>query len=212
MNALVVYDTMYGNTERIARAIAGRLGGARLIKAEEAETLAGQPCDLLIVGGPTERHAVSPAMRALLDDLPRGACQGTRAAAFDTRYRMSALLAGSAASWIAGRLKRAGASLVLPPEKFFIERDVPPQGEKAPPRAGAPGTRRGAARRRVGRDHSCPFGTDARAYGSGVSAPASPWSGTTSRSLHNVQRSSATPYDIRKSTVLFLLCVGVMGR
>ena len=130
MNALVVYDTMYGNTERIARAIAGRLGGARLIKAEEAETLAGQPCDLLIVGGPTQRHVVSPAMRALLDDLPRGACQGTRAAAFDTRYRMSALLAGSAASWIAGRLKRAGASLVLPPESFFIERDVPPQGEK----------------------------------------------------------------------------------
>jgi flavodoxin len=132
VNALIVYDSTYGNTERIARAIAGRLGGARLLKAAEAGTgnLADQPCDLLIVGGPTQRHAASPAMRALLEDLPRGACKGTRAAAFDTRYRTSSFLTGSAASWIAGRLKRAGASLVLPPESFFMERDAPPQGEK----------------------------------------------------------------------------------
>ena len=31
---------------------------------------------------------------------------------------------------IASRLKRAGARLVVPPESFFMERDVPPQGEK----------------------------------------------------------------------------------
>ena len=133
MNALIVYDSVYGNTARIACAIADGLGGARLIQAGEAGKtwpLAGHSYDLLVVGGPTQRHAVSPAMRALLEDLPRSACKGMPAAAFDTRYRMSAFLTGSAAAWIAGRLKRVGASLVLPPESFFMERDVPPEGEK----------------------------------------------------------------------------------
>jgi uncharacterized protein (DUF2384 family) len=51
-------------------------------------------------------------------------------AAFDTRYRMSQFLSGSAAVRIASRLKRAGAWLVVPPESFFIERDVSPKGEK----------------------------------------------------------------------------------
>ncbi len=134
MNVLIVYDSVYGNTERIARAIFGTLdgahGGARLLKAEEAATLVGQPCDLLIVGGPTQRHAASPAMRAFFENVPRGTYKGTQAAAFDTRYRMSAFLTGSAAEWIAGRLKRAGAALAVPPESFFIARDVPPEGEK----------------------------------------------------------------------------------
>ena len=40
------------------------------------------------------------------------------------------LLSGSAAARIESRLKRAGARLVVPPESFFMERDVPPQGEK----------------------------------------------------------------------------------
>src|SRR5690348_14874906 len=49
---------------------------------------------------------------------------------FLARYRMSQLLTGSAAARIASHLKKAGARLVVPPESFFMERDVPPQGEK----------------------------------------------------------------------------------
>jgi uncharacterized protein (DUF2384 family) len=43
---------------------------------------------------------------------------------------MSQFLSGSAAARIASRLKRAEAQLVVPPESFFMERDVPPRGEK----------------------------------------------------------------------------------
>ncbi len=46
------------------------------------------------------------------------------------RSRMSRFLSGSAAAGIANRLKREGARLVVPPESFFMECDVPPQGEK----------------------------------------------------------------------------------
>jgi len=130
MNALIVYDSTFGNTERIARAIAERLGSARLIRAEEAGALEPPEYDLLIVAGPTQRHGMSPAMQEWLERLQRGALKDVPAAAFDTRYRMSRLLSGSAAARTASRLKRAGARLVVPPESFFMERDVPPQGEK----------------------------------------------------------------------------------
>jgi flavodoxin len=130
MNALIVYDSKFGNTERIARAIGGRLGTARLIRAEEASALGRLECDLLIVAGPTQRHGASPAMQAWLERLPRGMLKDVSATTFDTRYRMSQLLSGSVAARIESRLKRAGARLVVPPESFFMERDVPPQGEK----------------------------------------------------------------------------------
>ena len=39
MNVLIVYDSQFGNTERIARAIAQRLGSAQLLRAEEADAL-----------------------------------------------------------------------------------------------------------------------------------------------------------------------------
>ncbi len=130
MNALIVYDSKFGNTERIARVVAERLGSARLIRAEEAGALGRTECDLLIVAGPTQRQGVSPALREWLERIPRGALKDVPAAAFDTRYRMSQFLSGSAAARIASRLKRAGARLVVPLESFFMERDVPPQGEK----------------------------------------------------------------------------------
>jgi hypothetical protein len=43
---------------------------------------------------------------------------------------MSQFLSGSAAARISSRLKRAGERLVVPPESFFMERDVPLKGEK----------------------------------------------------------------------------------
>lgn len=130
MNILIVYDSQFGNTERIAQAIAARLGTARLLRVEEADALNFSSCDLLIAAGPTQRQKTSPAMRAWLERLPRRSLKDIPAATFDTRYRMSRFLTGSAAERIASRLKHAGARLVVPPESFFMERDVPPQGEK----------------------------------------------------------------------------------
>ena len=86
--------------------------------------------DLLLVGGPTQRHGLSPTLRAFLDALPRGSLRGVGAATFDTRYHMTALLSGSAAGQVAGSLRRTGCHLVAAPESFFMERDVPPKGEK----------------------------------------------------------------------------------
>ena len=133
MNCLLVYDTVYGNTEQVARAIATALMPAhsvRVIKADQIAELDTASIDLLIVGGPTQRHRMSPNIAAMLKATPRGTLKGVKVAAFDTRYRLAAWLSGSAASGIARYLLRLGGSLKISPESFFIERDAPPQGEK----------------------------------------------------------------------------------
>ena len=124
MRALVVYDSIVGNTEAIARAIAVRLeatGPVRLSAAADAVPLHVAGVDLLVVGGPTHRHGVSEAMQTFLDGVPRGALRGMAAAAFDTRYPGARWLTGSAAVEIARVLKKKGARLVAGPESFFMQ-------------------------------------------------------------------------------------------
>jgi flavodoxin I len=133
MNCLVVYDSVYGNTEQVARAIATALTPSHsvcLTKADEIASLDAASIDLLFVGGPTQRHGMSPPITAVLKATPRGTLNGVKVAAFDTRYRMAAWLTGSAASGIARQLRNLGGALQISPESFFIERDQPPEGEK----------------------------------------------------------------------------------
>jgi flavodoxin len=133
MLTVVVYDSSFGNTAKVARAIAsgaGTPGSVRVMSAAEATAPFSERPDLLLVGGPTQRHRLSPMLRNFLDALPRGSLKGVQAASFDTRYRMTALLSGSAAGEAAGRLRKAGCRLIAPPEGFFMERDLPPKGEK----------------------------------------------------------------------------------
>jgi flavodoxin len=133
MQAVVVFDTQFGNTEQVARAIAQGLAGygsVDLLVASEAMGRPEVPPDLLLIGGPTQRHGMSPALRAYVEALPRDGLRNARVALFDTRYRMAPLLAGSAAKDAAGRLRRSGCRLIAAPESFFIERDRPPDGAK----------------------------------------------------------------------------------
>ena len=133
MNALIFFDSRYGNTEQVARSMAEALRSAvsvRLEKVDQASTLDAQGIDLLIVGGPTHRHKASATLQAILESAPRQGLKGVKAAAFDTRYRMAAWLSGSAAKRIARQLRKLGARVIAPPESFFMERDVPPKGQK----------------------------------------------------------------------------------
>ena len=123
MNTLIIYDSIFGNTEQIARAMADKLkdhGLVVVVPASEAGSFKLIEADLVLIGGPTQRHTVSPAIRAFLESMPHRALRGLGAAAFDTRYHMSSWASGSAASRIASKLKRAGAALILPPESFFV--------------------------------------------------------------------------------------------
>jgi flavodoxin len=133
MNVLIVYDTVHGNTQQLAEAMASALEPTTSVHLERAGSLARidpTGVDLLIVGGPTHRQRMSAPLASLLEAIPRKSLQDVRAAAFDTRYRMAAWLTGSAARRIARQLQKRGARLPAPPESFFMERDVPPKGQK----------------------------------------------------------------------------------
>jgi flavodoxin len=133
MKTLVIYDSQFGNTERLAHMMAQRLGASAPLWAADGAAKAAlqqHDWDLLVIGAPTQNHTVSHTMRALLQGVPHGALEGARVAVFDTRYHMASLLSGSAAEWVSAHLQRAGAALVVAPESFFVERETPPPGEK----------------------------------------------------------------------------------
>ena len=128
MQVLVVYDSKFGNTERIARTIANVLAeraSVRLISAGEGP-LDVEGIDVMVVGGPTHAHGISAALRAALDAVPREALKGINAAAFDTRFQLPRFLVGGAAIHVARRLRRRGAELVVSPQSFFVAKTEGP--------------------------------------------------------------------------------------
>lgn len=123
MNALIVYDSQYGNTERIAQAIVEALlmvGDARAIRVETAFSDELEDMDMLILGSPTHNWRPTTAMRALMRGLSAERLHGLKAACFDTRLNQWRWLTGSAADHMAKGLHGKGASLLAPSESFFV--------------------------------------------------------------------------------------------
>src|SRR5260370_13208593 len=107
MNTLIMYDSTFGNTEHLARAMADELahyGTVRLLRVPEGGVFERGEADVLLVGGPTQRHGTSLAMRAFLESMPPHTLHALAAAAFDTRYHMSAWKSTSAPPRIPNRL------------------------------------------------------------------------------------------------------------
>lgn len=139
MKALVIYDSAYGNTAQIARAIGDALGSpADVATLQVGEVTPDQlsGLELLIVGSPTQRFSATPAISGFLKSLPEHALRGVKVAAFDTRFTrehmksvssvlsFSAGLVGDsayAAKSIASALKKKGSALVTPPEGFYVK-------------------------------------------------------------------------------------------
>jgi hypothetical protein len=147
MRALVVYESMYGNTHVVAGNIADGLRGTYEVTvvpvaSATADLIAGT--DLLVIGAPTHMHglptassrqlarkaAAKPesgltldpdadgtALRDWLGGLARGHAQ---AAAFDTRLDGPAMFTGRASRGISRLLKRHGYLLIAPPESFVV--------------------------------------------------------------------------------------------
>jgi hypothetical protein len=164
MSAIVVYESIYGNTRAVAKAVAEGLGDAALLSVSDA--MAGlQPTEILVVGGPTHMHGLSsarsrrmaveaaqedgtptvepgaadgPGLRTWLRQLAWA--DGARAASFDTRLDKAPLLTGVAARGIARRLERRGYD-VLGSESFRVEDAEGPLADGELERARAWGAR-----------------------------------------------------------------------
>jgi hypothetical protein len=138
MKAVVVYESHWGNTEAVARAIADGIGeGTAVLTTDEASPAAVEDVDLLVAGAPVMafrlpqegmrdsiegagRKADKPAdvghpfMRTWLETLPRGNGAG---AAFETRMRWSP---GSATGAIERGLRESGYRTVARPGRFIV--------------------------------------------------------------------------------------------
>jgi flavodoxin I len=140
MRALVVYDSLYGNTEEIAKAIGGAITGGevRVLRAGEVGPPELENISLLVVGSPTQGGRAMPAIKDFLDRVSKGEINGLDAAAFDTRFssKMTKIF-GYAAGKIAASLKSKGANLVAEPEGFFVDDKEGPLKEGELERAAA---------------------------------------------------------------------------
>jgi flavorubredoxin len=128
MESLVVCDSRFGNTKKVAEAVAEGLrshGPVRLLALDRLLSQDLGTVDMLFVGGPTQAHGISPRMRQFLDALKIRPATGSVAVTFDTRYRMPKAISGSAAKAIARRLRRMGVRIFAPPESFFVTREGP---------------------------------------------------------------------------------------
>jgi flavodoxin len=131
MQALVIFDSVFGNTEKVARAIGSALGADVPVKSIGAVTQADlNGVDTLLVGSPTRGFKPTPAVTDFLAALPAGALNGVRAAAFDTRipldsiknpiFRLIVKKGGYAVPIIEKALSDKGAVLAIPGDGFIV--------------------------------------------------------------------------------------------
>lgn len=123
MKIIVVYDSLYGNTEEIARAIGGAItGDVRVLRAGAVQPSEVESVDLLIIGSPTQGGRATPAIQEFLGRISEAAIKGIDIATFDTRIAQKWVgIFGYAAGRIASNLKEKGGTLVAPPEGFFVK-------------------------------------------------------------------------------------------
>jgi len=137
MHAVVVYESFWGNTAAIARAIAEGIGpGATAMTTDEATAEVVAHADMIVAGAPVlgfrlptdeirdelyhesgaprPADTLHPSMRAWLEGVPAGQ---TPIAAFETRFRFSP---GGAIGTITRELERAGYRPVTKGHKFLV--------------------------------------------------------------------------------------------
>ena len=147
MRAVIVYESMYGNTHLVADAVADGLASVYqvdVVPVVRADPQVIDGADLVVVGGPTHAHGMTrastrqaaiadahtpdsplsvdpdaegPGLREWFDALPS---LPTFGAAFDTRVDLPSVLTGRASKAIARRLRQHGLTLLVEPESFLV--------------------------------------------------------------------------------------------
>ena len=149
MRVVIAYESMYGNTHRVADAIASGFGDDHDVTVEPINSVdaTDSTIDVLIIGAPTHAHglprtgsrraavdgahtkyeehqvdasATEPGVREWLQRLPERISVCT--GAFDTRFRPPGWLVGHPAAKINRTMHRRGATVLAPPASFFVDK------------------------------------------------------------------------------------------
>ncbi|MGC5223876.1 flavodoxin family protein [Micromonospora sp. DT81.3] len=147
MRAVVVYESLFGNTHEVASAIGDGVAevmAVTVLSVSDATPALVEGVDLVVVGGPTHVHGMSLAptrdqaqkmaadsggelhldenasgigVREWLERLP---ASDAMAAAFDTRINVPRVLSGAASGRIDHALRRRGLRAVSTPMSFLV--------------------------------------------------------------------------------------------
>ncbi len=122
MRALVIFDSRYGNTEKIARSLGAGIAeagvDAECINSWNVQVESLKDFDLVCIGAPTEAFSASKPIKEFVAKLDGAGLAGKWAFAFDTKldWRIS----GSAAKFIEKELKRLGLRILVPRESAIV--------------------------------------------------------------------------------------------
>jgi len=114
---------MYGNTVKVANAIAGAFPASdvQVQRAVETSSIA-QDTNLIIIGSPTQAGRQTKTLQDFLDKVSLSSNNIIKVAVFDTRLSTKLVgIFGYAADKIAGSLKKKGITLLVPPEGFIVK-------------------------------------------------------------------------------------------
>jgi flavodoxin len=148
MKKIVIYESFFGNTKKIAQKISESLG-AKLIEVKEAKKEDIEEADLLVVGSPTRAFRPTEGTVKFLSSLGSNDLKGINVASFDTRINPGELKSsiargllgaltstfGYAAEPIAKQLVKKGGKLIAAPEGFYVKDSEGPLAEKELERA-----------------------------------------------------------------------------
>ncbi len=123
MRTLIVYFSKFGNTRKLAEAMAETIkqaGEARAIAIDQLSANDFEGIDLVVVGTPTHALSVPQEVRAILEGLPLSILAGRSVAAFDTTVRWWPLRHFRASRKLLAHLTRLGGRRIARPETFFV--------------------------------------------------------------------------------------------
>lgn len=125
MKVLVLYDSYFSNTNRVAESVAQSLelagAGVSLERIYQVDFSSLEEINWLLVGAPTHHQGMPKPIKSVLKRLPKNTLKGKQVLAFDTRYKMPARKSGSAAKAILRLLEKLGGNPLAPPESFFVQ-------------------------------------------------------------------------------------------
>jgi len=133
---LVIYDSFFGNTQKIAEAIGIALDNAAVKKVSEVNLDDLEDLQLLVIGSPTRAFQASPDIKSFLKGLRAHDLSGVKAAAFDTRISIEMAdsgflralinLFGYADKKIEKALIKNGAKISINSEGFCVQESEGP--------------------------------------------------------------------------------------
>lgn len=133
MKALIIYDSYFGNTEKIAQSLALAFNNTANFEIQRINSISPSQLkqyQLIILGSPTRGFKPSEGSIKFINGINDHDLEGIKIATFDTRIWLETIksrfarkmvdVGGYAAKQLAKRLEKKGATSIVEPEGFFV--------------------------------------------------------------------------------------------